>query len=166
MYTTTICCDSESDHQDQPRFDLQKFLPGTIFTEPPLNNNSSNLNKRKKSARTTVYRPVKERVALDFRLIQWLQTEHLIDDLRAVRPIYHILSLAQRLTLVRAQSKDIQKPLDVTRLIGESIEWAAEWEEKVFSVIQVYDRDLAVLEERNRKQKADTRHQSKRQKSS
>ena len=102
-------------------------------------------NKHKRATRTKIYRPSKERVALDFRLIRWLEHAHESDPLCSVRPAYFILSNAQRLVLVRTQAKDIKSASDIKIILNENNEWAADWAQKIFVLIQEYDADLKTL---------------------
>jgi hypothetical protein len=99
------------------------------------------------------YRPPKQRPVLDFRLIEWLKLEHFSDPLRAVRPPHFILSQTQCLTLTRANPKEIKSPSDITSLLNESSEWADEWSNKIFNVMNSYDNDLAILNRRGTKRK-------------
>ncbi len=98
------------------------------------------------------YRPTKDRPALDFRLIEWLQREHENDPLRSVRPLHLILSHSQRLHLVRAHPNKVKSVSDVLILLDKTSgsDWAEEWSLKVFNVICAYEHDLATLAEQNR----------------
>lgn len=145
IHSTKFCC--SFCHPENP-LDLRDFLPGFIFSLPPIDTS----NKRKRAPAKT-YRPTKERGSLDFRLIQWLEAEHASDPLRSVRPMYFILSDSQRANLVRAPSKEIKSASDIKTFLGESDEWAAEWAEKLFSVVQKYDQDLDTCRVQNKRSK-------------
>jgi len=97
----------------------------------------------KHKKKRTEYRAISEHNDLDAKLLSWLQEEHAADHWRAVRPIYHILSHAQRKKVVWVPPKSIKSPGDITTLLGESPDWAEEWSFKIFQVIQAYDKDLA-----------------------
>ena len=92
-----------------------------------------------------VYRPPKERPALDFCLVEWLKFEHAHDPLRAVQPICFILSDIQRACLIRTQAKKIETTSDIQVILNESEEWAAMWGNKILNVIRKYDSDLAAM---------------------
>ena len=109
------------------------------------------------------YRPTKERPALDFRLVEWLKSEHAVDPLRAVRPICFILSDIQRANLVRIQAKKIKSTSDIQAILNESDEWASKWGNKIFNLIQQYDRDLGVIKGQDKENKAVQNNRSRAQ---
>jgi|SRR6266446_2503749 len=132
-FTSKFCCDR---HPNAPPFNLHDFLPGPIYIQPPLD-----LKRKKKR---TEYRAISERNDLDAKLLSWLEEAHATDHWRVVRPIYHILSHAQRKKVVWAPPKSIKSPGDITTLLGESPDWAEEWSFKIFEVIQTYNKDIAL----------------------
>ena len=91
------------------------------------------------------------RALLDQRLVEWLEQVHENDPLKSVRPPHIILSPLHRQLLVRKQPKHIQNADDITTILEQTNEWAEEWQEKVYQVIQQFDRDL---ESSKRSQKA------------
>jgi hypothetical protein len=129
LFTTPYCCER---HEG---FVLQNFLPGPIFT----GNLQPGLLKRKVAERG---RPMDNRALLDKRLIEWLEQVHESDPLRSVRPPHIILSPLHRQILVRKQPKHIRNATDITAILEQTDEWAEEWQEKVYQVIQQFDRDL------------------------
>lgn len=94
IFITPYCCER---HEG---FVLQDFLPGPIFT----GNLRPGPLKRKAVERG---RPMDDRVALDKRLVEWLEHVHESDLLRSVRPPHIILSPLHRQILVRKQAKHI-----------------------------------------------------------
>ena len=138
IHTTQFCCSFR--HPDG--FDLQIFLPGKLYTLPPQTEDPTTTKHKKVNID---YRPPKEQPALDFRLVEWLKSEHSLDPLRAVRPPYFILSDIQRACLVRTQAKKIQSTSDIQAILNESDEWALMWGDKILNVILQYDRDLASI---------------------
>ena len=138
-------------------FDLQDFLPGAIFVEPPPDDATDTTSlKRKKPAK--VYRPVKDRSPLDFRLIQFLEHEDASCPLRAFRPPYFILTDTQRMKLVRANPKEIKSAEDVQRILEESDQWRLKWAEKLYTVVMDYERDLATIKRRSKKRSVTVPH--------
>ncbi|KAF8054015.1 P-loop containing nucleoside triphosphate hydrolase protein [Lyophyllum atratum] len=129
-FLTEFCCDR---HQDSV-FDLSDFLPGPIYTgDPPVGP-----IKRKKPP---VYRNKKDRYALDACLITWLK----ITTQDGRRAAYDILASLQRRTLVRAQPKSINCPAAITKLLGETDEWARDWAEPLFKIVTEYDKGLEAI---------------------
>ena len=88
---------------------------------------------------------------LDQRLVEWLEQVHENDPLKSVRPPHIILSPLHQQLLVRKHPKHIQNADDITTILEQTNEWAEEWQEKVYQVIQQFDRDL---ESSKRSQKA------------
>ena len=107
------------------------------------------------------YRPTKERPALDFRLVEWLNSEHALDPLRAVRPICFILSDIQRANLVRTQAKKVKSTSDIQAILNESDEWASKWGDKILNLIQQYDRDLGAIKGQDKENKVVQNKRSK-----
>jgi hypothetical protein len=156
-YTTKSCC--SFCHSDS--FDLQALLPGKLYALlPPQSEDPTTKRKRVNVA----YRPPKERPALDFRLVEWLKSEHALDPLRAVRPICFILSDFQRASLVRTQAKKVQSSSDIQAILNESDEWVSKWGDKILHVIRQYDRDLAAIKVQNKENTACATVQNKRSK--
>ncbi|KAF8055761.1 P-loop containing nucleoside triphosphate hydrolase protein [Lyophyllum atratum] len=129
-FTTEFCCG-----HDDPSFRLQDFLPGLLFTAITI----PTAIKRKARPK---YRPVKERLELDTRIIAWLRDCHHNDALRGSRSMYDILSHKQRTTLVRAPRTSMTSPEAVTSLLNESKEWGVEWSLSLFKLLEAYDADL------------------------
>jgi hypothetical protein len=146
-HTTHFCCSFCPDS-----FDLQVLLPGKLYMPPPQTEDSTTNLKRKRV--NIAYRPPKERPALDFRLVEWLKSEHALDPLRAVRPLCFILSDIQRASLVRIQAKKVQSASDIQSLLNETDEWASKWGDKILKVIQQYDRDLAAIKIQDKENRA------------
>ena len=152
---TQFCCNFC--HPDS--FDLQAFLPGKLYTLPPQTDDPTTKRKRV----SILYRPTKERPALDYHLVEWLRSVHQLDPLQAVRPIYLILSNVQRANLVRTQAKKIRYASDIQAILNESDEWASEWGDKIFDVIRQYDCNLAAMRAREKENMVSATVQSKRQ---
>ena len=57
----------------------------------------------------------------------------------------------QRSVLVRTQAKDIKSASDIKIILNQSDEWAADWAQKIFVLIQEYDVDLKTLNLRQKK---------------
>ncbi|KAF8219375.1 hypothetical protein L208DRAFT_1340882, partial [Tricholoma matsutake] len=74
---------------------------------------------------------VKEREALDHRLIQWLTTASQNDHLLAV----DILSDCNHAILVCTHPALLASPNAITKLLDETEEWQEEWSTLVFDVI-------------------------------
>ena len=123
-----------------------------LQTEDPI-------TKRKRI--NIAYRPTKERSALDFRLVEWLKSEHVLDPLRAVRPMCFILSDIQRANLVRTQAKKVKSTSDIQAILNESDEWASKWGDKILNLIQQYDRDLEAIKGQDKENKAVQNKRSK-----
>ncbi|KAF8239240.1 hypothetical protein L208DRAFT_1238715, partial [Tricholoma matsutake] len=97
---------------------------------------------------------VKEREALDHRLIQWLTTASQNDHLHGVRMAVDILSDCNRAILVCTHPALLASPNTITKLLDETEEWQEEWSTLVFDVIQQYDKDIAALGVTNRESKS------------
>jgi hypothetical protein len=143
-HTTAYCCTAMD--CDGGRFSLQDLIPGKLpdSSPPPLA-----VQKPKRM----VYHPTNQRPYLEFRLIEWLQREHLADPCRAVRPPELILSENQRASLVCADPKTLKSAKDITALLQESDEWDDEWSEKLFEVVTKFEVDYACIKGQKATQK-------------
>jgi hypothetical protein len=64
-----------------------------------------------------------------------------------------LLSDIQRASLIRTQAKKVQSASDIQTILNESDEWASKWGDKIYNVIQQYDRDLAALKVQDKENK-------------
>jgi len=119
-------------------FDLEDYLPGPL----PLTTPADPPPKAKRAC--NIYRPTKQRPALEYRLIKWLEHEHSIDPLCSVRHPSLILSHNQRMTLVRIHPSKISSAISIATTLEQSSEWAEEWAEKLFAVITKFNEDVKV----------------------
>jgi hypothetical protein len=143
----TFCCD----RHDDDVFDLNEFLPSPLYTDVP----STIGTKRKEPPTPRVKkRVVKEREALDHRLIQWLTTASQNDHLRGVQAAVDILSDRNRAILVCTHPALLASPNAITKLLDETEEWQEEWSTLVFDVIRQYDKDIAASGVTNRESKS------------
>ncbi|KAJ7443986.1 hypothetical protein FB451DRAFT_1434779 [Mycena latifolia] len=131
-YTGRWCCDS-STHLGNT-FSLQKLFLGAVYEEspPPLSGPAQPKRKR------NIYRPTKDRPALEEHLIQWRTQMHTRFTLRAIRPPTFILdsTAIKKLTMARASS--ITSPDNITSLLNQSPEWADMWVDSLFKLISEY----------------------------
>lgn len=133
-YTTMFCCDR---HQDG--FLLQDHLPGKIYKE-------GGVKRKEAPANTSKYRPVKDRPALDLKIIAWLEQVLANDEL--MRSSYDILADEQRLLLLRIPPKDIVSPLSIVRALDETEEWASTFADQLFKLI--HDHDASIITARKK----------------
>ena len=133
-YNTMFCCD----RHDDDIFDLDDFLPGTMY-----NGSSSILSTKRKNPPQNKYRPTKERSGLDNSLIKWLIQASEDDPLHGVQATYDILSDPNQSALVRTPFKQLQSPNDITKLFDEMEEWGNEWAALLFKEVQDYEKGLA-----------------------
>ena len=110
-HTTTFCCTAVG--CDGNHFSLQDLLPGKLAVDSPP---PSAAQKVKRTHNT--YRPTQEWPFLEFRLIEWLRQEYLMDPLCCVCPPDLILADTQRATLVRADLKKNQECTGPNSVVG------------------------------------------------
>ena len=134
-FDTPFCCDR---HEDDV-FDLNDFLPSLLYTAAL----TTTLTKRKAPAPRVKRRMVKDRQALDLRLIQWLISASENDPLCGVRSVVDILSDHNRAMLICANPASLSSPHTITKLLDETEEWAEEWSAQLLGVIHQYDKELA-----------------------
>ena len=135
-YNTTFCCD----RHDDDVFDLDEFLPSPMYTSVL----PTTLTKRKEPPAPRVKkRLVKDRQALDRRLIQWLISASQDDHLCGVRAVVDILSDRNRSILVCAHPASLSSPDIITKLLDETGEWGEEWSAPLLDVIRQYDKDIS-----------------------
>lgn len=146
-FTSTFCCDRHDNS-----FDLQAFLPGTIYK---LEASTGEKQKVVSSGTSAKLRPKADRISLDDKIIQWLKDKVAQDP--SGRPYYHILSDSQKKTLIRIPSKDLQSPANIIQVLDESEEWGALWAGKLFHLISEHDIASKAAATRTRSQAAKTR---------
>jgi hypothetical protein len=143
-YTTKFCCD-----RHQNGFNLQDFVPGTIFTGK---DDKVPAEKKKRA----VYRPVKDRVALEESIHTWRRHVHANDSVRMVMPARWIIDDGQIKTLAATLPSALSCPETITRILGKPSEWSKQYAHSLFNVIQKYE----VISPSIRKRRSPTRSPS------
>jgi hypothetical protein len=125
-YDTKFCCDRHDDKD----WNIANFLPGPMF-----HNVLNAAVKRKVPPARSKTRPVKQRLALDNQLIEWL----MVSVKSSNRAGCDILSDQNRGLLVRASCNSLRSPADITKLLDETAEWEEDWAASLLQVISKYD---------------------------
>jgi hypothetical protein len=73
-----------------------------------------------------------DRKPLQCRLRNWRSEAHLLDPLRAVRPLSFICDDKSLVKLSTLRADKVTCVLDLVRALEETEEWAQEWGEQVF----------------------------------
>ncbi|KAF8236843.1 hypothetical protein L208DRAFT_1250086, partial [Tricholoma matsutake] len=86
---------------------------------------------------------VKDRQALDHRLIPWLTSASQNDHLCGVQAVVDILSDRNCSILVCAHPVSLSLPNIITKLLDETEEWGEEWSAPLLDVICQYDKVIS-----------------------
>jgi hypothetical protein len=134
-FSAPWCCDRHSGNN----FDLPSFFPSSFFTDeehalPPL--------KRKRKSTKGQNCPTTDRKPLLCRLRAWRSGAHLLDPLRAVRPISFICDDKSLVKLSTVRADKVTCVLDIVRLLEETDQWAEEWGGQIFDVIRGFDKKV------------------------
>ena len=89
------------------------------------------------------YCPIVEQPNLDKCLTKWLNEANKNNHLWGFRATYNILSDHNQFLLGCASLKELKSLANITRLLGETVEWGCEWAALIFAEIQSYDKHLS-----------------------
>jgi hypothetical protein len=79
------------------------------------------------------------------RLFAWRCRAHDADSLASVRPLSLIIDNASITILAKLHPQNITDHRQIRTLLGQTLEWEAEWSKSIFEVIQQFNNDLITL---------------------
>lgn len=156
LHSTKFCCDS-LEHSGSAMFDLQDFLPGAIFVEPPPDDaTDTSCLKWKNLPKSTAQWKINP--CLIFIWFNFLSVKMLL--VCFVPSDHHISSyliLSAWNSFMQTQRKSSPQKMYNT-FLKRAIKWRLKWAEKLYTVITDYERDLATIKRQSKKHSVTVPH--------